>query len=51
MTEFEKLVLEMRKAQKAYFKTRDKNILPLSKQLEKRVDEYLESKDKPTLFP
>lgn len=51
MTDFEKLVLEMRKAQKDYFKTRDKQSLELSKRLERRVDEYLESQDKPKLLP
>lgn len=41
MNEFEKLVYEMRSAQKEYFRTRSKDVLQQSKQLEKRVDEYL----------
>ena len=41
MNEFEKLVYEMRSAQINYFRTRSKEVLQLSKQLEKRVDEYL----------
>ena len=50
MNEFEKLVFEMRKAQKEYFKTRDKVILEKSKQLERQVDEYLNKKVNPNLF-
>lgn len=50
MTEFEKLVQEMRKAQKYYFKTRDKNVLETSKKLERQVDEYLANKNNPKLF-
>ena len=38
MTEFMQLVREMRKAQKEYFETRDRNVLAKSKQLENRVD-------------
>ncbi len=41
MNEFEKLVYEMRSAQINYFRTRSKEVLQQSKQLEKRVDEYL----------
>lgn len=41
MTEFEKMVLEMRTAQKNYFRTRDKKYLQASKQAEKAVDDYL----------
>lgn len=44
MNEFEKLVYEMRSAQKEYFRTRSKDVLQKSKQLEKRVDEYLKDK-------
>ena len=44
MNEFEKLVYEMRSAQIKYFRTRSKDVLQLSKQLEKRVDEYLVDK-------
>lgn len=36
MNEFEKLVYEMRSAQKEYFRTRSKDILQKSKQLEKK---------------
>ena len=52
MNEFEKLVYEMRCAQKEYFWTRSKEILQQSKQLEKRVDEYLREKknNQQTLF-
>lgn len=45
MNEFEKLVYEMRSAQKEYFRTRSKDVLQQSKQLEKRVDEYLKEKE------
>lgn len=41
MNDFEQLVCEMRSAQKEYFRTRSKDVLQKSKQLEKRVDEYL----------
>ena len=41
MSEFEQLVYEMRAAQINYFRTRSKDALKESKQLEKRVDEYL----------
>ena len=44
MNDFEILVLEMRSAQKEYFRTRSKEILQLSKQLERRVDEYIKDK-------
>lgn len=52
MNEFEKLVYEMRSAQINYFRTRSKEILQLSKQLERRVDEYLIDKkiNQQTLF-
>lgn len=52
MNEFEKLVYEMRSAQKGYFRTRSKGSLLLSMQLEKRVDEYLKAKknNQQTLF-
>lgn len=52
MNEFEKLVYEMRSAQKEYFRTRSKEVLQQSKQLERRVDEYLMDKknDQQTLF-
>ena len=41
MNEFEQLVLEMRTAQKNYFRTRDKKHLVEAKQAEKAVDDYL----------
>lgn len=41
MNEFEELVYEMRCAQTNYFRTRSKEALHQSKQLEKRVDKYL----------
>ena len=44
MNDFEKLVYEMRSAQKEYFRTRCNAYLLHSKQLEKRVDEYLREK-------
>lgn len=52
MNDFEKLVYEMRSAQKEYFRTRSKEILQQSKQLERRVDEYLRDKiiNQQTLF-
>ena len=37
--EFFKLVIEMRNAQKSYFRTRDKGVLQQSKELENRVDD------------
>lgn len=46
MSEFEKLVLEMRETQKEYFRTRDKTTLAKSKALEKKVDDYF-IKNKP----
>lgn len=41
MTEFEKMVMRMRTAQKNYFRTRDKKYLQASKQAEKAIDDYL----------
>lgn len=41
MNEFIELVREMRNAQKEYFKTRDKNVLQRSKELERKVDSFL----------
>lgn len=37
-TEFYALVERMRNAQKEYFRTRDKGVLSMSKQLEREVD-------------
>lgn len=45
MTEFMQLVREMRKAQKEYFKTRDKDVLAKSKTLEKRVDDEIKKEE------
>lgn len=50
VTDFEKLVLEMRNLQKAYFKTRDRDILEQSKATERKVDAYLKQKTDPSLF-
>lgn len=44
--EFEKLVRDMRAAQKKYFKTRDRAALEESKRLERDVDKYLEERNK-----
>ena len=43
MKEFIELVREMRNAQKEYFKTRSKDVLNRSKELERKVDNYLQS--------
>jgi len=42
IADFVYLVAEMRKAQKSYFKTRNKGALIRSKELEKKVDDLLE---------
>lgn len=44
MTEFEKLVLDMRNAQKTFFRYHDQLDLRKSKELERRVDAWLERK-------
>ena len=41
MKQFIELVREMRNAQKEYFKTRDKDVLLKSKELERKVDSFL----------
>lgn len=46
MDNFEKLVRDMRAAQKKYFKTRDRAVLEESKRLEREVDKYLEERSK-----
>ena len=46
MDTFEKLVRDMRAAQKKYFKTRDRTVLEESKRLEREVDKYLEERSK-----
>lgn len=43
MKEFIELVREMRAAQKEYFKTRSKDVLSRSKELERNVDAELQS--------
>ena len=45
MTKFMQLVREMRKAQQEYFKTRDRDVLAKSKQLEKRVDDEIKKEE------
>ena len=42
--DFEKLVREMRKAQKEFFRTRSREALGKSKELEREVDKYLEER-------
>lgn len=44
MTEFEKLVLELRTAQKNFFRYHEQVDLMKSKELERRVDAYLKRK-------
>ncbi len=44
--QFADIVLEMRRAQKEYFKYRSPEALTRSKQLEKQVDEILENRKK-----
>ena len=44
MTDFEKLVLELRTAQKNFFRWHDQADLRKSKELERRVDAWLERK-------
>lgn len=44
MTEFEQTVLDMRNAQKAFFRWHDQNDLRKSKELERRVDAELARK-------
>jgi hypothetical protein len=43
MTEFMQLVRDMRAAQKEYFRTRSKDVLNRSKELERKVDAELQS--------
>lgn len=43
MTEFMQLVRDMRNAQKEYFRTRSKDLLNRSKELERMVDAELQS--------
>ena len=44
LTEFEQLVLEMRRNQKGFFTWHDQDYLKKSKELERKVDAYLEKK-------
>ena len=45
LTDFEKLVKEMRDAQKTYFRTRDASVLQSSKRLEREVDKYIADRE------
>ena len=47
MTQFEHTVLQMRNAQRNYFRTRSMDALRESKALEKQVDEMLEEIQNP----
>lgn len=47
---FVELVEQMREAQKAYFRTRDREVLHQYKQLERLVDYHLEQQTTPGLF-
>lgn len=47
---FVALVADMRRAQRAYFKTRDAKALGVAKNLEGRVDRYVEANQQPGLF-
>lgn len=48
--DFRALVRKLRKAQREYFRTRDRNVLDASKAIEREVDAELET-DTPGLFP
>lgn len=50
MTSFELLVLDMRKAQKEYYRTKAQGVLLECKKLEKKVDDHLAICDQPDLF-
>lgn len=47
---FKDLVKRMREAQKEYFRTRGKDVLRKSKELEKLVDIELQADNNPSLF-
>ena len=49
MNDFEKLVLEMRNAQKEYFKHRGTIALQTSKKLEREVDQHLSNITNPKM--
>ena len=44
LNEFEKLVREMRTAQRAYFRSREATALETSKRLEREVDHYIKAR-------
>lgn len=44
LSEFEKLVREMRTAQRAYFRSRSSGALEASKRLEREVDAFLKAR-------
>jgi hypothetical protein len=48
--DFRDLVAKMRQAQKDYFRTRDREVLSRSKELEKLVDTELANDVEPSLF-
>jgi hypothetical protein len=50
LSEFEKLVEDMRKWQKEYFKHRTDQALQESKKLEKKVDQHIKDKNEPPLY-
>ena len=47
MTSFELLVLEMRKKQREYYRTKAQGVLQECKKLEKQVDDHLAICDQP----
>jgi len=47
MDDFIKLVEEMRKLQKQYFKTRDRDVLIRSKESERKVDTFIKDLREP----
>lgn len=49
MDDFIKLVEEMRKLQKQYFKTRDRDVLIRSKEAERKVDIFIKDLREPKL--
>jgi len=51
MDEFKKLVARMRRMQNKYFATKDQHYLQVAKQLEKEVDQALQSDGYNTVSP
>lgn len=49
MNEFEKLVFDMRKSQREFFKTKSTYFLNRSKELEAKVDRYLMNINQPKM--